>query len=200
MSIEHLISFNIALIVALVSPGPAMLVVIQTSLSAGRRAGISAGCGLGLMAATWTMLALLGLEIIFKIFPWFYTTARFIGGIYLIYIAWKMWLESRDEIKVKTEVVRRSFRQGIMVNMLNPKSVLFAAAVLVAVFPSGITPFEGAIIALNQLMVETLFYTLLATVMNARTIKTRYLDAKIYIDQTASFVLAALGLRILIKE
>ena len=200
MSIEHLISFNIALLVALVSPGPAMLVIIQTSLSAGRRAGIAAGCGLGLMAATWTMLALLGLEVIFQIFPWFYTTARFIGGIYLIYIAWKMWLGSRDEIKIKTKVVRRSFRQGIMINMLNPKSVLFAAAVLVVVFPNGITPFEGAIIALNQLAMETLFYTLLTIAMSARAIKTRYLDAKIYIDRTASFILAALGLRILIRE
>lgn len=200
MSVELLISFNIALLVALVSPGPAMLVVIQTSLSAGRQAGISAGCGLGVMAATWTILALFGLEVIFKIFPWFYTTARFIGGIYLIYIAWKMWLGSRDEIKIKTEVVHRSFRQGVTINLLNPKSALFAAAVLVVVFPNGLTPFEGAIIALNQLVVEILFYTLLTVAMGARTIKTRYLNAKIYIDRTASFVLAALGLRILIRE
>ena len=68
MSVEHLVSFNIALLIALVSPGPALLVAIQTSLSEGRRAGISVGCGLGLMAATWTMSALLGLEVIFKIF------------------------------------------------------------------------------------------------------------------------------------
>lgn len=200
MSIEHLISFNIALFVALVSPGPAMLVVVQTSLSTGRQAGIFAGCGLGLMAATWTMLALLGLDAIFKIFPWFYTTARFIGGIYLIYVAWKMWLGSRDEVKVKSETVRRSFRQGVTINMLNPKSVLFAAAVLVVIFPSNMTLFENAVIVLNQLAMEILFYTLLATAMNAQGIKKRYLDAKIYIDRTASFILATLGLRILVRE
>lgn len=200
MSIEHLISFNIALFVALVSPGPAMLVVVQTSLSTGRQAGIFAGCGLGLMAATWTMLALLGLDAIFKIFPWFYTTARFIGGIYLIYVAWKMWLGSRDEVKVKSETVRRSFRQGVTINMLNPKSVLFAAAVLVVIFPSNMTLFENAVIVLNQLAMEILFYALLATAMNAQGIKKRYLDAKIYIDRTASFILATLGLRILVRE
>lgn len=198
MSVEHLVSFNIALLIALVSPGPALLVAIQTSLSGGRRAGISVGCGLGLMAATWTMSALLGLEVIFKIFPWLYATARFIGGVYLVYIAWKMWLGSRDKVNVEVGATRHSFKQGIMINLLNPKAVLFAAAVLVLIFPNDMTLFECAIIALNHLVVEVPFYVLLATVMNAQAVKTRYLGAKVYIDRTASLILAALSLRILI--
>jgi threonine/homoserine/homoserine lactone efflux protein len=41
MTIEHLIAFNIALFAAIASPGPALLVAIQTTLSSGRTAGMS---------------------------------------------------------------------------------------------------------------------------------------------------------------
>jgi len=87
MTFEHLILFNIALLAALASPGPAFLVMIRTSLNAGRTAGIALGCGLGLIAALWTLMALLGLDTVFKLFPWAYAAVKTIGAIYLIYIA-----------------------------------------------------------------------------------------------------------------
>ena len=69
MTWAHLATFNIVLIVAIASPGPAMLMATQTSLSARRTAGIAVGAGLGLMAAIWTMMALLGFGVVFELFP-----------------------------------------------------------------------------------------------------------------------------------
>ncbi len=62
MNAAHLIAFNLTLLAALASPGPAMLVALRTTLIAGRRAGILLGLGLGTAAAVWTMLSLLGLN------------------------------------------------------------------------------------------------------------------------------------------
>ena len=126
MSIEDLVAFNLALVVAIASPGPALLVAIQTTLSSGRKAGIATGCGLGLMAATWTLLALFGLEAIFRLVPWVYTTTKAIGTIYLFYIAWSMWAGARENVVPTSMTARNSFVRGVMVNALNPKSVLFA--------------------------------------------------------------------------
>lgn len=53
-----------------------MLMATQTSLSAGRAAGIAVGAGLGLMAAIWTMMALLGFGVIFDLFPFLYVGAK----------------------------------------------------------------------------------------------------------------------------
>lgn len=58
MTLAQLAAFNVTLLAAMFSPGPALLVAVQTNRSAGRRAGIAVGCGLGLMAATWTLMAL----------------------------------------------------------------------------------------------------------------------------------------------
>jgi len=81
LTIEHVLAFNAALLVAILSPGPALLVAMQATLSAGRRAGMATGAGLGLMAATWTLFALLGLEAVFQYFPWAYGAAKTAGAL-----------------------------------------------------------------------------------------------------------------------
>ena len=200
MSIEDLVAFNIALVIAIVSPGPALLVAIQTTLSAGRKAGIATGFGLGLMAATWTMLALFGLEAIFRLVPWAYTTTKVIGMIYLLYIAWGMWAGAREKVVPTSMSARNSFVRGVLVNALNPKSVLFAGAVLVVIFPKNMTISESATIVFNHLVIEYLFYGVLAFCMGSRIARDAYLGAKILIDRAASLILGALGLRLLIGE
>ncbi len=197
MTIEHLIAFNIALFAAIASPGPALLVAIRTALSAGRNAGIAMGCGLGLMAATWTLMALLGLEAVFRLFPVAYAVAKIIGALYLIYIAWSMWIGARDAIETQARPTKHAFRQGFLINLLNPKSVLFAAAVLIVIFPANMTVAENAAVVLNHVMVELLFYTVLAFGMSTQAISKQYVRAKVYLDRFASVVLGALGLRLL---
>ncbi len=200
MTFEHLVAFNIALFAAIASPGPALLVAIRTTLSAGRPAGIAIGCGLGLMAAIWTLMALLGLETVFRLFPWAYAAAKLAGAAYLLYVAYKMWTGARDSIGVESRPNNHAFRQGFLINLLNPKSVLFAAAVLIVVFPAGMSGMENAVVVLNHLVIEILFYTALAFGMSTRAVSRRYLRAKVYIDRAASVILGALGLRLLVSR
>lgn len=198
MTIEHLVAFNIALFAAIASPGPALLVAIQTTLSSGRASGIAIGCGLGLMAAVWTMMALLGLEVIFQIVPWAYAIARIVGAAYLLYLAWCLWQGARSKVKPAIRPARHAFRQGVLINVMNPKSVLFAAAVLIVIFPADMTLWENGLVVLNHLVIELLFYTALAVGMSTEAISKVYLRAKVYIDRVAAVVLGALGIRLLL--
>ena len=81
MTFAQLLAFNIALLVAIASPGPALLMAIRTTLNGGRRAGVAVGSGLGLMAATWTRMALVGLGLVFGLFPAVYVAARIAGAV-----------------------------------------------------------------------------------------------------------------------
>lgn len=197
MTIEHMIAFNVALFAAIASPGPAFLVALKTTLSAGRRAGVAIGCGLGLMAALWTAMALLGLETIFDVFPWAYTAAKIGGALYLLYIAFGMWWGARDRVNIAMQPATNAFRQGILINLLNPKSVLFAAAVLVVIFPPDLSMVESATIVLNHLFIEIVFYSSLAAVISTPAVSRRYLLAKVYLDRAASMVLGGLGIKLL---
>jgi len=200
MSAEHLLAFNIALLVAIASPGPAFLVAVRTAISNGRAAGIATGCGLAVMAASWTLMALVGLEGIFLLFPWSYTVVKTAGALYLLHIAWTTWRGATSPIADTSNPNAKAFRQGIIVNLSNPKSVLFAAAVLVVIFPQNMAGFEKALIVANHLVVELLCYTGLAFVMSTEAVRQRYLRAKTVLDRSAALVLGGLGFRLLFQR
>lgn len=200
MTFAQLLAFNVALLVAIASPGPALLMALRTTLNGGRRAGIAVGAGLGLMAATWTLMALLGLGVVFELFPAVYVAARIAGAGYLLYLAYRIWRDASAPVEARGEPARNAFRQGFLINLLNPKSVLFAAAVLVAVFPAGIGAAESLVIVANHFLVEVAFYTALAFCLSTRAVATRYMQAKTYIDRVAAAVLGALGLRLLLSR
>ena len=200
MTIEHVVAFNLALVAAILSPGPALLVAMQSTLEAGRRAGVAAGVGLGLMAATWTLVALLGLEAVFHYVPWAYIAAKTAGAVYLLYIAYRMWVGASRQPVSKRLSVENSFRTGILINALNPKSVLFAAAVLLVVLPSVRSSLDNVLIVFNHLVVEIVFYTGLAYAVGTTAFRTRYLGAKLYVDRLAACVLGLLGVRLLLSR
>ena len=200
MTWEQLVAFNIALFVAIASPGPALLMATHTSASRGRAAGVAAGVGLGLMAAIWTMMALLGLAVVFELFPMVYIGAKIAGGAYLLFLAYKMWRNASAPINARIPPARHAFRQGFLVNLLNPKSVLFAAAVLVAVFPAGLSIAESFVIVINHFLVEVAFYTTLAFCMSTQVVSKRYMQAKTYIDRGAAIILGALGIRLVLSR
>ena len=197
MTWQHLLAFNLALLVAIASPGPALLVAIRTTVSSGRVAGMQVGAGLGLIAAGWTLAALLGFEAIFRWFPGAYLLISVAGACYLMYIAFSLWRGAKHPVRADTGIERRAFVQGIMINALNPKSVMFAAAVLIVVFPPDLRPVDKAIVVANHLLVELGFYAVLASAMSSPVVRDRYLRAKAAIDRTAALVLGLLALRLL---
>ncbi len=200
MELTHHVAFNIALLAAIASPGPALLLALKTTLTSGRLAGIATGLGLGTMAAGWTAMALLGLEGIFTLFPWAYVALKTAGAAYLLYIAYGMWRDARAPLSpkaVEAPKLRRAFLTGFLVNIGNPKSVLFAASVLVVIFPQDMSLGEKAFIALNHLAVEWTVYTVFAFALSTPRARAGYLALKPMFDRAAAVILGALGLRLL---
>ncbi|MEJ6388457.1 LysE family translocator [Gymnodinialimonas ulvae] len=197
----HVLAFNATLLAAIASPGPSLLFLIRTSMAQGRRAGLAAAAGLGLMASLWTLAALLGLDALFALFPWAYTAVKLGGAAYLIWIAVQTWRHACAPAGCAPDANRgHAFRQGLLVNLANPKSVLFAAAVIVVIFPEGLTTADKALIFLNHLAVELSVQPLLAIALSTAAVRARYLGAKSIFDRIAASVLGALGLRLLLER
>ena len=182
-------TFDIVLIFAIASPRSAMLMATQTLLSAGRTAGIAVGAGLGQMAAMWTMMALLGFGVVFELFPVLYVGAKNRRG-YLSSVHRVQYVEKcRRPCPSFDQADRARVPAGFLVNLFNPKSVLFAAAVLVTIFPAGIGLADRMVIEANHFLVEMAFYTALAFGMSTQAVAKRYMRARIYIDRAAAAVL-----------
>lgn len=200
MDVTHLLAFNVALLAAIASPGPAMLYMVRVCVRDGRTAGILTGAGLASMAAAWTLAALLGLDAVFQLFPWAYMAFKVCGAAYLMWVAWTAWKNADMPIEAAEAPAARAYWGGFLVNLANPKSVLFSAAVLVVVFPPNMTVAESLIVFANHLVLEITCYTAMAIALSGAALRTRYLRAKPVLDRIAAGVLGALGLRLLVDR
>ena len=200
MSWESLLAFNLVLIAAIASPGAALLYFIKTTVASGRAAGMATGLGLGTAAALWTLAALMGLETLFALFPWTYTFLKIAGALYLIWIAVQTWRHARDPLPAAPARHGKSAMAGFLVNAGNPKSMLFAAAVIVVVFPHGLTAPQIALIVANHFVVELAFYALFAFALGSGPARRGYLGLKPVLDRIAATLLGALGVRLLLER
>ncbi len=200
MDAGQLVAFNLALLAALVSPGPALLYALRTTLASGRAAGIATGCGLAFMAAAWTMMALIGLDGLFRLFPWAHLTFKIIGALYLVFIAWRTWRSAHDGVGAAARPNAQAFLGGLLVNLANPKSILFVFSVLVVIFPPGLYALQKSIIVVNHLIVEIVAYTSFAMLLSTGPVSARYIRAKPVIDRFAALVLGGLGVRLILER
>ena len=201
MAPEHLAAFNLLLLAALASPGAAMLFVLRTTVTSGRRAGAISGIGLALAAGFWTLSAFLGLDTVFTLFPWAYVALKVGGALYLIYIAVQTWRHARQAPgTLPPRPAGRTLLAGALVNLGNPKSMLFAAALILVVFPRDLTAGEIALVVTNHIVIEILFYGLLSLLLSAGPARAGYLRLKPLFDRIAALLLGAFGVRLLIER
>src|SRR6266850_8567462 len=85
-------------LLAVASPGPSTVLVIQTAAVAGRRGGLLAALAMMAGALLWAAAALFGLQALFARFEWLYLAFRVGGAIYLFYLAVQLWRHARDPL------------------------------------------------------------------------------------------------------
>ncbi len=125
--------FVIASLVLLVTPGPAVLFVVARSIDHGRWAGVVSSVGLGLGNLVHVVVVTAGLSAILVSSPMTYSTLKYAGAAYLIYLGVRKLVDRTESAQV--EAIQNVelgvlFYQGIVVNVLNPKVALFFLAFL----------------------------------------------------------------------
>ena len=114
---------------ALISPGPNVLLVTQTAVSRTRPAGIMTALGIATGALVWSSTTIGGLNFLVDNLAWLYWTLRLLGGAYLLYLGIVMWRRADQALfsNVQTEprTAWQAYRLGIATNMTNPKAAFF---------------------------------------------------------------------------
>ena len=135
--------FITAAIVLLLIPGPAVLYIIARSLDQGRRAGLASAAGIAIGTLVHVLAASLGLSALLLSSATAYSAMKYAGAAYLFYLGIKKFRERpRTENAMKSAEkipMRNVFAQGIVVNVLNPKTAIFFFAFL----PQFVSPARG---------------------------------------------------------
>ena len=136
-SLQSILSVLIAGFALSATPGPSMLYVLSHSIGQSRAAGLASAFGLCLGGIVLAIATAFGLAAVFASFDWLIIVLRYVGSAYLVWLGVGMILHARSDARAELTVraanpssLTAIFRQGVLVEMLNPKTVLFFALFL----------------------------------------------------------------------
>jgi len=132
-----------AALLLLVVPGPSVLYIVTQSVSHGRRAGIASVAGITTGTLVHIAAATVGLSALLASSALAFDVVKYLGAAYLIVVGLRRLtgLEANERPHLdRARNLGRLYRQGIVVNVLNPKTALFFLAFL----PQFVEPARGA--------------------------------------------------------
>jgi threonine/homoserine/homoserine lactone efflux protein len=124
--------FVVAALVLLLTPGPAVLYIVARSLDQGRRAGLVSVLGVHLGTFVHIAAAAAGLSALLAASATAFEIVKYLGAAYLVYLGVRRFLDGARPTRGDgdTADLRRAFLDGVVVNILNPKTALFFLAFL----------------------------------------------------------------------
>ena len=154
----RLATFMLAAGLLIVVPGPAVLYVVARSVDQGKLAGIVSVLGIALGAVVHSLAAAVGITAVLAASALAFSTVKYLGAAYLIYLGITTLLKkpkTQEKIVVEPKPLWQIFRQGFVVNLLNPKTALFFLAFL----PQFADPARGSV-PLQTFILGLIFVTI----------------------------------------
>jgi threonine/homoserine/homoserine lactone efflux protein len=195
--ISTIILFAAAASVLLIVPGPAVIYIVNRSLDQGKQAGIISVLGIGTGTLIHITAAALGISAVLASSVLAFSILKYAGAVYLIYLGIQKFL-SKEELILENSHNKvehsKIFYQGIIVNLLNPKTALFFLAFL----PQFIDPYRnvtlqilvlGLILVLMGLISDGMYALLAGYLGSWIKKKIKLLRAQKYISGTIYFAL-----------
>jgi threonine/homoserine/homoserine lactone efflux protein len=156
-------AFSMATAVLAISPGPDNIFVLIQSITNGRKFGLAVVAGLMTGCLVHTTLLAFGVSAIIKNNPTVFTIIKIFGAIYLLYLAISVY-RGGDSISINIEnkqvkSLSSLFRQGFIMNVLNPKVTIF----FLAFFPGFL--FSNSLSTIIQFYVLGLLFIVISSLV-----------------------------------
>ncbi len=129
MTIETTIAFTLAMLILAATPGPGVFASVAQALSAGFRSSWNVIAGIIAGDILFLMLAVFGLSAAAQVLGEFFFIIRLAGGVYLIWLGYKMWTAQPLSFSANHNASIRNgwqrFLGGLFITLGNPKVILF---------------------------------------------------------------------------
>jgi threonine/homoserine/homoserine lactone efflux protein len=152
----NLALFFVTALALILMPGPAVLYIVARSVDQGRLAGLVSALGVNVGTLFHVAAAAFGLSAVLVTSALAFQVVKYLGAAYLIYLGVRKIFFEHDQpdapIHHEGQPLSRIFTQGVVVNVLNPKTALFFFAFL----PQFVSPERGTV-ALQFLLLGLMF-------------------------------------------
>ncbi len=196
--ITSLLGIAAALAIGAASPGPSFVMVARTAAASGRASGLNSALGMGLGSLIFATAALLGLNAVFLAVPTLYIALKFIGGLYLAYLGYRIWRGASQPLDVSDAATpnRNYLLFGFATQISNPKTAIVFASVFAAFMPAAPSLQYGIAVVALGFIIDAGWYAVVATALSAEKPRNTYLRYKKWVDRSAGGIMGALGLKL----
>ncbi len=179
-------------------PGPDIIFVITQAVTKGKKEALYVSLGLTTGCMFHATLASFGVAFIFQQSALAFNALKTLGVIYLLYLAYKTFINADKEITATDDnKAKLGYFKGILMNILNPKVILFFLAFLPQFVPSNVNHISlymfmlGVIFMLVTLVVFSLV-AILASMLNTHLLSKPKTMARV--NKGSAFVLGGLAI------
>ena len=177
-----------------VVPGPAVTYIVMHSVDKGRRAGLASAAGVASGGLVHVAAATVGLSALIASSATAFTIVKLVGAVYLIVVGIRRIVgrDDSEQVQAPPAPMSRIYRQGVIVNVFNPKTALFFLAFLPQFVDRGASiPPQVAVLGLTFAAIaftSDCLYALLADLLAGRLRRSssgarlrRYLSGGIFV-------------------
>ena len=166
------LQFAAICIVGAMSPGPSMALIIRNSIKFGRVSGLLSSIGHAIGIGIYAAISIAGLQLILISNIIIFNAIQFCGSIFLLILGILFLKNSGESVSIEDEQKSlNSFFQGFAISILNPKILIWFAAIFsqfIEVTSTGLTKFIMVFIAS---FIDGIWYIILTIIVTSFGLK-----------------------------
>lgn len=208
MILSQFFTVVIVHLLAVMSPGPDFAMVTRNSVLHSRKSGIYTSVGLGFGIMVHVIYCLLGIGLIISQSIILFSTIKYIGAAYLIYIGYKSLKTKPQEITSLENMTPskesltplNSIKIGFLTNVLNPKATLFFLALFTQVIDPTTPKIIQSLYGIEMIIMTSVWFSLVSIFFSNNQIKKRINKFQHFVERFTGVVLIALGIKVALSD
>ena len=199
MTLIFWLQFAAVCIAGAMSPGPSLALVIRNSTKFSRIAGLMTAIGHGLGMGIYAVFAVTGLVIVITTNVYLFQLIQILGICFLLYFGIQFILQKSNEIIIDDKQKNiNSFIQGFSISILNPKILIWFAAIFSQFVSVNGTFTSNSILVLTASIIDCIWYVIVALVVTSYGLNNFFQKRIDIIQKVSGFILVLIGIILII--
>lgn len=199
MTLIFWLQFAAVCVAGAMSPGPSLALVIRNSTKFSRIAGLMTAIGHGLGMGIYAVFAVTGLVIVITTNEYLFQLIQILGICFLLYFGIQFILQKSNEIIIDDKQKNiNSFIQGFSISILNPKILIWFAAIFSQFVSVNGTFTSNSILVLTASIIDCIWYVIVALVVTSYGLNNFFQKRIDIIQKVSGFILVLIGIILII--
>ena len=206
MTVHDLLLIYAAYVVAVASPGPSNMAIMNSAMRHGRRSGLALAAGVITMSVIWGTIAATGVSALLTTYAHAVTVLKVAGALYLLWLAWKAARSAATADKELDQTVATApnawkfYRRGVLMHVGNPKAVLAWLAIMSLGVRSDATPGAVVVALVGCIILGIIIFSGYALLFSTAPMVKAYAKARRWFEGVLAVFFAGAGLRLLFSR